>query len=61
MKNGFILVVKTSLYNKWLKENILFNVDPFKKITIEQNDFYFLHSEKSLSTWACKTWEPIKH
>lgn len=59
MKNGFILVVTTSLYNKWLKENILFNVDPFKKITIEQADFYFLHSEKSFQLGLVKHGNPL--
>ena len=59
MKNGFILVVKTSLYTKWLKENILFNVDPFKKITIEQNDFYFLHSEKAFQLGIVKHGNPL--
>lgn len=46
MTNDNILIVKFSLYQKWQQDGLLQNVDPFEKIKIEENEYYFLKSSK---------------
>lgn len=45
--NSNLLIVKLSLYNKWKNDNLLFTVDPFVKVIIEENEYYYLKSNKN--------------
>ena len=44
INNDSLLIVKGSLYEKWLKDNLLSDVDPFKKKIMEEEVFYYLKS-----------------
>ena len=44
--NDNVLIVKKVLYDKWIEEKIFFNVNPFKKIMIENEEYYYLKSKK---------------
>ena len=41
-----ILIVKPSLYQRWVDEKIFFNVNPFRQTKIDNVEYYFLKSKK---------------
>lgn len=44
--NDNVLIVKSELYEKWLKENLFFNINPFKEVLIDDIKYYYLKSKK---------------
>ena len=46
IRDDSLLVVKESLYNEWVKEKLFFSVDPFKKIVIDEEIFFYVKSKK---------------
>jgi cell division protease FtsH len=46
IQNDNLLIVTASLYNKWIEDKLLFNVDPFKKAIIDNINFYYIKSNK---------------
>ena len=41
-----MLLVKNSLYSKWVNENLFFSVNPFKKVLINSDIFFYVKSKK---------------
>ena len=47
--NATLLVVYDSLYQKWLADNLFFAVNPFKKIEISDNSYFYILSDKQFA------------
>lgn len=45
--NDSVLIVKDCLYDKWIVGNIFFNINPFKSISIDNEEFHYLKSKKN--------------
>ena len=43
--NDNLLIVKSSLYNKWIKDKLFFNVNPFKEVLVENRKYFYLKSD----------------
>lgn len=46
VRNDTVLIVKNSIYEKWINENLFFNINPFKKTTIDNETFFYVKSKK---------------
>ncbi len=44
--NATLLIVREKLYNKWQAEGLFFSVDPFKRIEIDMQTYYYLLSAR---------------
>lgn len=44
--NDNVLIVKSELYEKWLNENLFFNINPFKEVLIDGTKYFYLKSKK---------------
>lgn len=47
--NATLLIVYDSLYKKWLSDKLFFSVNPFKKIEIEEQKYYYIISDKNFT------------
>ena len=47
ISNAPLLVVRKDLYDKWIGDNLLYSVNPFKGIKIDDIDFYYLTTNKN--------------
>lgn len=46
VRNDTVLIVKNSLYERWVNDKMFFNVNPFKKTTIDDDIYFYLKSKK---------------
>ncbi|MBR2430691.1 ATP-binding protein [bacterium] len=46
VRNDTVLIVKNSLYERWVNDKMFFNVNPFKKTTIDDEIYFYLKSKK---------------
>ena len=44
--NATLLIVREKLYNKWVDDNLFFTVNPFKRTEINEQNYYYLLSDK---------------
>jgi hypothetical protein len=45
LRNDILLIVRETLYNKWLSDKLFFNVNPFSSIAVDGQTYYFLVSK----------------
>ena len=47
ISNAPLLVVRKDLYDKWIGDDLLYSVNPFKGVKIDDIDFYYLTTNKN--------------
>ena len=47
ISNNALLVVRDSLYHSWVNDQLFFAIDPFKKVQIQDEKYYYLLSDKN--------------
>lgn len=47
--NSTLLIVYDSLYRKWLSDNLFFAVNPFKRIEISEQPYFYILSDKDFT------------